>query len=103
MSTVDDDRAEAQAIRDLLGDAPVTAPKSFFGNIGAGTGAVEMVVSLLALEHGQTPITLNYERPDPECPVNVIAREPLVGGGRTAPLLNQSAMGQAAALLIAVE
>lgn len=103
LSTIDDDRAEAQAIRDLLGDVPVTAPKSFFGNIGAGTGAVEMVASLLAFEHDQTPITLNYERPDPECPVNVIAREPLTGARRTALLLNQSAMGQSAALLIAAE
>lgn len=102
LSTVADDRAEAKAIRAELGDVPVTAPKSFFGNIGAGTGAVEMAVSLLAFEHDQTPPTLNYEREDPDCPVNVI-RQPLIGARRTALLLNQSAMGQSAALLIAGE
>ena len=48
LSTVEHDRAEALAIRDTLGDVPVTAPKSFFGNLGAGTGAVELIGSLLA-------------------------------------------------------
>jgi 3-oxoacyl-[acyl-carrier-protein] synthase II len=103
MSTIDDDRAEAQAIRAELNDVPVTAPKSFFGNLGAGTGAVEMAASLLALEHGQIPHTLNYERPDPECPVNVIHGRPLTSTRSTALLLNQSPMGQSAALLIGLE
>lgn len=103
LSTVEDDRAEAQAIRAELGDVPVTAPKSFFGNIGAGAGAVEMAVSLLAFEHNQTPVTLNYDRPDSDCPVNVIAGRPLSGAAPVALLLNQSAMGQSAALVIAAE
>ena len=38
-STVIDDRLEAQAIRDLLGDVPVTAPKSSLGHLGAASGA----------------------------------------------------------------
>jgi 3-oxoacyl-[acyl-carrier-protein] synthase II len=73
MSTEIDDRVEAEAIRDVLGDVPVTAPKSFFGNIGAGGGALELAVSLLGLQHGVIPPTLNYETPDPRCPVNVVA------------------------------
>jgi 3-oxoacyl-[acyl-carrier-protein] synthase II len=73
-STIDDDRAEAQAIRAALGDVPVTAPKSFFGNLGPGSGAVELAVSLLAMEQGVIPPTLNYTSPDPECPVTVVTR-----------------------------
>lgn len=103
LSTVDDDRAEAQAIRAELGDVPVTAPKSFFGNLGSGTGAVEAIASILALEHGRVPVTLNYEKPDPACPVNIIHREPLSGTKPTALLLNHSMMGQAVALIIAGE
>ena len=38
--TTNGDPVEAQAIRACLGDTPVTAPKSFFGNLGAGGGAV---------------------------------------------------------------
>ena len=54
-STLEDDRAEAQAIRRALGDVPVTAPKSFFGNLGHGSGAVELAVSLVALGQGRHP------------------------------------------------
>ncbi len=99
-STSDDDAAEAQAIRDCLGDVPVTAPSSFFGNLGAGGGAVEMVASLLAFEKQQIPVTLNYQRPDPRCPVRVVAEQSLPNPGPYALQLSQSGTGQAAALLI---
>ena len=68
LSTVDDDRIEAQAIRDTLGDVPVTAPKSYFGHLGAAAGSLETAVSVLAFQHGLVPPTLNYEQPDPQCP-----------------------------------
>ncbi len=38
-STLEDDRLEAQAIRAVLGDVPVTAPKGNFGYAGAASGA----------------------------------------------------------------
>lgn len=103
MSTRHDDRIEAQAIRDVLGDVPVTAPKSFFGNLGAGSGAVEMAASLLAFAHGQIPPTLNYETPDPECPVNVVHGHPLPTSNRTALVLNHSRLGQSVAVVLAGE
>ena len=67
------DRVEAQAIRATLGDVPVTALKSYFGDCAAGSGAVELIGSVLGLVHGRVPPTLNYEQPDPACPVNVVA------------------------------
>lgn len=100
LSTLADDRAEALAIRERLGDAPVTALKSYFGNLGAGTGAVEMIASVLALEAGEVPVTLNLDVPDPECPVNVVRDEPLRGSAPAALLLNQSSMGQSVAVVI---
>lgn len=99
-STIDHDRAEASAIHSVLGEVPVTAPKSFFGNLGAATGAVEMAVSLIALSEGKVPVTLNYDRPDPACPVNVIHRNPLLNCKPTALLLNQAPMGQSVAVVI---
>ena len=101
LSTTVHDRAEAQAIRDCLGDVLVTAPKSFFGNLGAGTGAVEMAASLLAIEEGRVPVTLNYEQPDPECPVNVVHGEASPADTPTALMMNQTSMGQAVAVAIA--
>jgi 3-oxoacyl-[acyl-carrier-protein] synthase II len=99
-STRQDDAAEAQAIRETLGDVPVTAPKSFFGNLGHGSGMVELAVSLVAIRHGVVPPTLNYETPDRDCPVNVVTE--LMPTDRPAFIaLNHNTTGQAAAVVIA--
>jgi 3-oxoacyl-[acyl-carrier-protein] synthase II len=111
LSTIADDRYEAQAIHAILGDVPVTAPKSFFGHLGAGGGAVELAVSILGLNAGEIPVTLNYDKPDPECPLNVIHGEPLrIGAGgesesgkRAALKLSSSRLGHAAALIISAD
>jgi 3-oxoacyl-[acyl-carrier-protein] synthase II len=103
LGTRHDDRIEAQAIRQTLGSVPVTAPKSFFGTSGAACGAVEMVVSLLAFQHGLVPHTLNYEVPDPECPVNVVHSQPQPISRPIALLLNHTPHGQAMAVVIAGE
>jgi 3-oxoacyl-[acyl-carrier-protein] synthase II len=99
-STVQLDRTEAQAIREVLGDAPVTALKSYFGDLSAGSGAVELIGSVLALVQGRVPRTLNYDQPDPECPILVIQGENITPRKRTAIALNQSNTGQAAAMVI---
>lgn len=99
-SMIDGDRYEAQAIQSCLGDVPVTAPRSYFGCLGAGTGAVEMAASVLAVATGTVPATLNYEFPDPACPVNVIHGQPLVTDRRTALVLNQTETGQTAAVVL---
>ncbi|MBN1590686.1 MAG: beta-ketoacyl-[acyl-carrier-protein] synthase family protein [Pirellulales bacterium] len=100
LSTPLEDRLEAQAIRDTLGDVPVTALKSYFGNLGAGGGAVELIASVLAFEHGEVPPTLNYHQPDPDCPVNVIRDEPMKLNRPAALVLNQSRIVQSMALLL---
>jgi len=99
-STVWDDRIEAQAIRDVLGDVPVTAPKSYFGHLAAGTGAVEMAASVLGLQRGLIPQTLNYRQPDPDCPVHVVRERPIPADRPTALILNHAHSGQAVAMLV---
>ena len=73
LSTVVGDREEAHAIGDVLGSAatrvPTVAAKSHFGNLGGGSGIVECIASLMALRHGTLFPLLNYETPDPECPI----------------------------------
>jgi len=98
-----EDHLEATAIHSVLGDTPVIAPKSYFGNIGGGGGAVEMAISLLAFQEGILPISLNYENPDPKCPVNVVRHEPRKVESRGAVLLNQGRDGQAVALVLMAE
>jgi 3-oxoacyl-[acyl-carrier-protein] synthase II len=80
-STVEGDIWEAQGIQEVFGachqgantprSPPVFAAKSYFGNMGAGSGTTELAASLLALEHATLPATLNFEQPDPACPVAV--------------------------------
>jgi len=101
MSTIEDDHAEAKAIRETLGDVPVTAPKSYFGNLGSGSGAMELIVSILAIRSGAVPPTLNYETPDPDCPIEVIAGAPLENRPPTALVLNHNVTGQAVAMIVA--
>ena len=97
---VDADEREAQAIDGQLGDVPVTALKSYFGYLSAGSGAVEMAGSALALKHDQVPATLNYEEPDPNCPVNVVHGATRAEPQQAALLLNQSTTGQAVAAVL---
>jgi 3-oxoacyl-[acyl-carrier-protein] synthase II len=100
-SSIENDRIEAQAIRATLGDVPVLALKSYFGDLGAGSGLVELIGSVLALRNDQLPATLNYEQPDPTCPVNVLREKVAPVGKPVAVVLNQSNTGQAAAVVIA--
>ena len=101
LSTRSCDAEEAQAIAHVFGDlpqpVPVTAAKSYFGNLGAGAGMVEVISSLMALQHDFLFPTLNYERPDPECPIRVV-REP-TSPGDTFINLNVSPQGQASAIV----
>lgn len=102
-STIDGDRREARAIREVLGEVPVTAVKSYFGNLGSGGGAIELAASVLGFAHGRVPATLNYDQPDPACPVSVIHGQPLRGAAPVALALNQSVTGQTAALVLAAD
>jgi 3-oxoacyl-[acyl-carrier-protein] synthase II len=100
LSTINDDQREASAIREVLGDVAVTVPKSYYGHLGAGSGAIDMVAGVLALKHRQIPPTLNYRVPDPLCPVRIVH-------GRQQPLeqpiimiLSHTHYGQAVAVVL---
>ena len=79
---------------------PVFAPKSYIGNLGAGGGATELAASVLALEHGLVPATLNYEEPDPNCPVTVHAGSPRRVQKPYVVKLSFTQMGQCAAVVV---
>jgi 3-oxoacyl-[acyl-carrier-protein] synthase II len=77
LSTPQSDAWEARGLADVFGPnaAPVFAPKSYLGGLSSASSLVELTASLLAIQHGTLPATLNYDEPDPACPVDVI-REP---------------------------
>jgi 3-oxoacyl-[acyl-carrier-protein] synthase II len=75
-STVVGDIGEAVAIKKAIGDhAVLTAPKSSFGHLVGGAGAVESIVTLLAIYHGIIPATRNLENKDPKVELDVVAGE----------------------------
>lgn len=69
------DLVEAIAIEHVFESTPVVAHKGNFGNIGAGTSIVELIGGILAIEKGKIPPTLNCDRIDPECRINVVTAE----------------------------
>ncbi len=100
LSTRRADHAEALALSQVLPKVPVTAPKSYFGNLGAAGGVVELVASLLRLSDHAPPPTLNYEQPDPDCPLTIVEGQRLADRPPTAVAVNLTRVGQAAALIV---
>lgn len=103
LATRRSDREEARAIHDVLGGRPsplpVVAAKSYFGNLGAAGGLVELVASVQALNHGHLFRTLNYETPDPDCPLHVVTRNDEAAGENFINL-NLTPQGQASAIVV---
>jgi 3-oxoacyl-[acyl-carrier-protein] synthase II len=103
VSTRSGDIAEARAIRQVCGgplqSPPVVAAKSYFGNLGAASGMVELIASLMAMQSGQLFTTLNYDTPDPECDIAVVT-DPSTPSGETMLNLNVTPQGQAGATLV---
>jgi len=97
------DLAEAQAIQDVFADrpesVPVVAGKSYFGNLGAGTGIVELVASLQALDYGRLFPILNYDTPDPDCPIAAV-RDNETASGDCFLNINCSPQGQASGIVV---
>jgi len=102
LSTQSCDIEEAGALSDVFSPngVPVIAAKSYFGNLGAASGLVEIILGVLALRHGQLFPTLNYETPDPACPVDVVT-EPRPPRLNVFMNVNVTPQGQASAAIIA--
>lgn len=103
LSTRRSDAEEAQAIAAVFADrpqpVPVVAAKSYFGNLGAASGLVELITSLLAMRQGRLFRTLNYETPDPECPICVVTDQS-TPPGEVLVNVNFSPQGQTSALVV---
>jgi 3-oxoacyl-[acyl-carrier-protein] synthase II len=102
LSTTKSDADEAQAIHDVFGSVkvPVTAAKSYFGNLGAGSGLVETIASLLAVQKQELFPLLNYDVADPDCPIHATRPGQQTPAGDNFINLNISPVGQASAVVI---
>jgi 3-oxoacyl-[acyl-carrier-protein] synthase II len=75
-STKFGDELETIAIKTVFGDhaykIPVSSTKSMTGHLLGAAGGVEAVISILAMDRGVLPPTINLENPDPECDLDYI-------------------------------
>ncbi len=75
-STVLNDLSETKAIKSVFQgrskQIPISSNKSMIGHMWAGAGVVEAIFSLLTINHGIIPPTINYETPDPECDLDYV-------------------------------
>ncbi len=80
-STPLNDAMEAKAIRALFGQHTdnilVHSTKSMIGHGLGAAGVLELIALLLAFERGVIHPTINLERQDEECPINVVGKEPV--------------------------
>lgn len=78
-STQANDVTETLAIKTVFGDGaynvPISSTKSMTGHLLGGAGAVEALVSILAIRDGVVPPTINYTTPDPECDLDYVPNE----------------------------
>jgi len=73
------DATETQAIKTVFGDhaykLAVSSTKSMTGHLLGAAGGVEAIYTLIAMERGVLPPTINYHTPDPECDLDYVPNE----------------------------
>jgi 3-oxoacyl-[acyl-carrier-protein] synthase II len=85
-STPANDKNETSAIKSALGarafEIPVSSTKSMTGHLLGGSGGIEAVACVLAIQNKMVPPTINHANPDPDCDLDVVpntARERKLG------------------------
>lgn len=75
-STILNDKIESFAIMQLFGEQvkniKTSSIKSMIGHLLAAAGAVECISTVLSIYTGLLPPIINYEVPDPECPLGYV-------------------------------
>ena len=70
------DKSETLALKKVFGDdaykLTISSTKSMTGHMLGGTGAVEAVASILALDKGIIPPTVGLDAPDPDCDLDYV-------------------------------
>lgn len=75
-STPENDKMEHLSLSTVFGErmaqVPISSNKSMIGHTLSAAGAVEAVFSLLTMQNGTLPPTINYDNPDPAIPLDVV-------------------------------
>ena len=78
-STPLNDKFETLGIKAVFGPhaprVPISSTKSMTGHLLGAAAAIEAVISVMALQKGVIPPTVNYQNPDPECDLDYVPNE----------------------------
>ncbi|MCS6970831.1 MAG: beta-ketoacyl-ACP synthase II [Planctomycetota bacterium] len=78
-STEFNDKTETAVIKQVFGPhaykLAVSSTKSMTGHTLGAAGAVEAIATILALQHGVLPPTINLQHPDPECDLDYVPQQ----------------------------
>ena len=98
------DAVETAAIKVVFGDRayaiPVSATKAMHGHLLGASGALECVLSLLAMQHAVALPTLHLQTPDPECDLDYVPHVARTGVAARTMLSNSFAFGGTNAVLV---
>lgn len=98
------DSAETAAIRQVFGahagQLPVSATKAMHGHLLGAAGALECLLSLMAMRHAVALPTMHLQRPDPECDLDYVPNAMRAGVPAQTMLSNSFAFGGANAVLV---
>ena len=104
-ATALNDVTETRAIKSVFGDdasrIPVSSTKSMHGHLLGGAGALEFLISLLAISHNAVPPTANLNVPDPDCDLDYVPGRGRSGLDVRCVMSNSFAFGGTNAVLIA--
>jgi len=77
-STVLNDKTESKALMNAFGKhaqkLKISSIKSMIGHLMAAAGSVECVAAVMSVHEGVAPPTINYETPDPDCPLDYVTQ-----------------------------
>jgi 3-oxoacyl-[acyl-carrier-protein] synthase II len=75
-STPLNDKMETKAIKTVFGDyaykIPISSTKSMMGHLVGSAGAIEAAITIMVIQNGIIPPTINLTYPDPECDLDYV-------------------------------
>jgi 3-oxoacyl-[acyl-carrier-protein] synthase II len=78
-ATVLNDRTETNAIKKVFGERakqiPISAIKSMIGHPLGAAGSIQAVMTVMAINNGMVPPTINLTHPDPECDLDYVPQK----------------------------
>jgi len=106
-ATPKNDRIETMAIKEVFGkhayNIPVSSTKSMIGHLMAAGGALELIATVLGMDNGFIPPTINYGNPDPDCDLDYVPNKARDVNIRTALSNSFGLGGQNASIIVSRE